>query len=183
MMINRSTRVVLPIVAGLVWLCNPAAVARQTLQLNFSGIWTALPDPTPATPRKPDELNATLDWTAPVTLTQTATTLTVEYQTGSRSHAQRKFVYNLDGSETRNVLTGAVDPTARASTAAWRGQTLVLTDAVDWPDRAAGTTTRRLDRKALTLEPSDVLRVDATLILGSRTSPPTVRRFKRAQGR
>jgi len=177
---NRTRRCALVLVAAL----SLVGVAQQSApsRPNLTGVWTAIPDPSPPPPRKPDDLIVILDW-SPVTLTQTATTLTVEYQTNSRSHARRRFVYNLDGSETANVLAGAIDPMGRTSTAIWNGQTLVLTDTVDWPDRTTGTTTKHQDWKALTLESADVLRVEATLVVGDRTSSPKVVRYKRAPSR
>jgi hypothetical protein len=178
---NRTRHLALVFVAAL----GLAGAAQHTTpsKPDFSGVWNGIPDPAPLPPRKADELIASPDWSSPLTLTQTATTLTAEYRTNARSHAQRRFVYSLDGTETANQLTGAIDPVGRRSTATWNGDTLLLTDAVDWPDRAAGTTTKRLDRKALTLESPDVLRVEATLVLGDGTSAPRVLRFKRAAGR
>ena len=73
---------------------------------NFSGAWTSIPSGTPEPARSPGELVATIDWSSPVTLTQTETSLTVEYRGYDASHALRNFVYKLDGTTTTNVLTG-----------------------------------------------------------------------------
>ena len=148
---------------------------------DFSGAWTGIPPGTPEPARSPGELVATIDWDSPVTLTQTENSLTVEYRSYSRSHALRNFVYKLDGTKTTNVLTGSVDPQGRTSSAAWEGMTLVLTDAVDWPGRAAGTTQRRIDRKILSSESPDIMRVEVSLTLGDRNSAPKVVRFRRAR--
>jgi hypothetical protein len=148
---------------------------------NFSGVWTEIPPEAPEPARNPDELVAMIDWSSPTTLTQDDATLTVEYRGNDRSHALRKFVYRLDGSTTSNVLTGSVNPQGRSSTAAWEGATLVLTDLVDWPNRLAGTTQKRLDRRALSLESPDVLRVEASLRLGGRSSPTKLVRFRRTR--
>jgi hypothetical protein len=58
--------------------------------------------------------------------------------------------------------------------------TLVLTDAVDWPGRV-GTTQKRLDRKILSLESPDILRVEVSLTLGDRNSAPKLVRFRRTR--
>jgi len=144
---------------------------------NFSGVWTAIPTGTPEPARSPGELVASFDWYSPVTLTQTETSLTIEYRSYDRSHALRNFVYKLDGTKTTNVLTGSVDPQGRTSSAAWEGMTLVLTDAVDWPNRA-DTTQKRLDRKILSLESPEIMRVEASLTLGDRNSAPKVIRYR-----
>ena len=148
---------------------------------NFSGAWTGIPSGTPEPPRSPGELVATIDWDSPVTLTQTDTSLTVEYRSFGRSHALRNFVYKLDGTESNNVLTGSVDPQGRTSSARWEGMTLVLTDAVDWPGGAAGTTQKRLDRKILLLESPDIMRVEVLLTLGDRNSAPKLVRLRRTR--
>lgn len=149
---------------------------------NFSGVWMGIPGTTPEPPPNTDDLPVQVDWSSPVTITQDETTLTVEYRTFSRSHALRKFIYKLDGTSTANVLTGAVDPQGRTSSAVWEGMKLVLTDAVDWPSwRKDGTTQRRLDRKILSLESPEVMRVEVSLTLGDRSSPTKLVRFGRSR--
>src|SRR5262245_23583866 len=67
---------------------------------DFTGVWMGIPPATPDPPLNPNEIMVTIDWYSPVALTHDETTLTVEYRTYSRSHAQRKFVYKLDGTPT-----------------------------------------------------------------------------------
>ena len=179
---------VLSIVA-LVLLSNVSATSHRGNQRaasppnrpNFSGAWTGIPPGTPEPAPSPGELVATIDWYSPVTLTQTETSLTGEYRSYGRSHALRKFVYKLDGTNTANILNGSVDPHGRTSSAAWEEMTLVLTDAVDWPNRAAGATLWRIDRKILSLESLDIMRVEVSLTLGDRNSAPKLVRFRRTR--
>lgn len=173
-------------IVALALLADVSATSHRSNQQaasrpNFSGAWTGIPPGTPEPARSPGELVASFDWYSLVTLTQTETSLTVEYRSYDRSHALRNFVYKLDGTKTTNVLTGSVDPQGRTSSATWEGMTLVLTDAVDWPNRAAGTTQKRLDRKILSLESPEIMRVEAWLTLGDRNSAPTVVRFRRTR--
>lgn len=156
--------------------------ATGSQRTNFSGVWTATLGSTPDPPPSSGELYAAFDWSSPLTITQNESTVTVEYRGYDRSHAFRKFVYRLDGTVTTNVFTGSVDPQGRTSTAVWDDAKLILTDAVDWPS-SSGPTRRRLERKILSLESPDVLRVDATLTLGDRSSATKTVRYVRPRSR
>jgi hypothetical protein len=162
--------------------CDGQRAAAESQKANFSGVWTATRGSTPDPPPGSGELPALIDWYSPVTITQDESTLTVEYRTYARSHALRKFVYRLDGTATANVMTGSIDPQGRTSTAVWDGAKLILTDAVDQPS-SSGTTRKRLERKILSLESPDVMRVDVTLTLGDRTSATKIVRFVRPRSR
>ena len=75
---------------------------------DFSGRWILAPDP-PATPtpRGGRTASGTMGsgWGADITVTQDATTLTIEYALFARSDMQppTRLVYRLDGSESRNI--------------------------------------------------------------------------------
>jgi hypothetical protein len=64
-----------------------------------------------------------------VTITQDATTLTIEYVSNSRAHAPVKLVYSLDGSERQNTDKNSLTP-ERSSRATWRESHLVLTTVI-----------------------------------------------------
>ena len=110
-------------------VCLVALVAANAptsqIKPDFSGVWTfSVPSsaqpgpPTPAFQRT---------WTGdPVTITQTTTSLTVEYTSNSRAHQPVKLVYNLDGTERTNVDKNSLYPEQK-SHAVWRGAALVLT--------------------------------------------------------
>ena len=64
-------------------------------------------------------------WSSPVTITQDARTITIEYVSYSRSHASVKLVYNLDGSVSKGIdcNSGPSDLVLRAE---WRDRRLRL---------------------------------------------------------
>jgi hypothetical protein len=63
-----------------------------------------------------------------LTITQDATTLTIEYMGGGRNPAPQKLTYKLDGSESKNAAPGRGGAaTELVSKAAWTGNTLVVT--------------------------------------------------------
>jgi hypothetical protein len=115
---------------------------------NFSGTWTFVPQSTP-----PAGLAFQRLWTGdPVTITQDATTIRIEYVSGSRAHMPVTLVYNLDGSERTNIDRNSLPASqARRSRAAWRGAELVLTtitprlDAAGAPDPVETTETLSLE--------------------------------------
>lgn len=63
------------------------------------------------------------------TITQDASTLTVEYMGGGQNPAPIKLAYKLDGSESKNSMPGrgGAAPTDVTSTAKWDGSKLVIT--------------------------------------------------------
>ena len=125
---------------------------------NFSGTWTFVPQ----SPPPPGQAFQRL-WTGdPVTITQDATTITIEYISGSRAHMPVTLVYNLDGSERTNIDRNSLpESQARRSRAAWRGAELVLTtitprlDATGAPDPVETT-------EVLSLESPSMLSVKMT---------------------
>jgi hypothetical protein len=60
------------------------------------------------------------------TLTQDASTLTI---TRTTQQGEVKMVYNLDGSESKNMVQGRGGQTEQVSKAAWDGSKLVITTA------------------------------------------------------
>jgi len=62
-----------------------------------------------------------------LTITQDATTLTLEYVGGGRNPGPVKLAYALDGSESKNTGMGGQEQVAKA---AWDGNNLVVTTAL-----------------------------------------------------
>lgn len=120
-------RVVVFVLAALL-----ALVGRASAQTpDFSGRWIADPEPAPAppTPGKPNppprgDMGG--GWGSPLTITQDQSTLTVEHRFFSNYDLQPplRFVYALDGSETRNTTMAGHASQTRVSRARWDGQTL-----------------------------------------------------------
>ena len=64
-----------------------------------------------------------------LTITQSATAMTVEYRAGGQAPAPVKLTYNLDGSVSKNMMAGRRGgvPTERVSKAMWAANKLVVT--------------------------------------------------------
>ena len=66
-----------------------------------------------------------------LTITQTATAMTLEYRASRQGPAAGKFIYKLDGSVNKNMAagpgSGAGAPTEQVSKAMWAGNNLVVT--------------------------------------------------------
>jgi hypothetical protein len=83
-------------------------------------------------------------WGTPLIIRQTPDSLIVEYQHFGTYDLQPnlRFVYRLDGSESRNtIMVGHADSEQR-SRASWQGDTLIVTTTFAAPT-AGGTTTLR----------------------------------------
>ena len=148
---------------------------------DFSGRWT-LDAPaiatTPAVPGTPAAAAAPGDmgsgWGSPLTITQDAKQLKIEYVFFSRYDLQPplSFTYPLDGSEGRNVVSMGRGEQVELSKAKWTGQTLTITTTYRVDDRAAGKPfTMELSRK-LSLESPTTLIVEVTRsgVLGGAAS-------------
>lgn len=115
-------------------------------------------------------------WGSPITIAQQPDRLTVEYAYFSTYDLQPRlrFVYALDGSESRNsVMIGHAESEQR-SRVAWDGSTLVITTMHPVPSAAAtwGRTAVAEVRQALTLQSPTSLVVETTRmgILGGPTT-------------
>ena len=64
-----------------------------------------------------------------LTITQNATTMTVEHRAGGQAPAPVKLTYNLDGSASRNMAAGRAGgaPAEHVSKAMWAANKLVVT--------------------------------------------------------
>jgi len=137
---------------------------------DFSGQWTAdaaapaaapLATGTPAPPARGDMGSG---WGSPLTITQDARQLVVEQPLFSRYDLQSplRFVYALDGSETRNtVMTGHTTQVRRSRTA-WAGQSLRITTIYPAVDPASGQAFITEVTHTLSLESPATLVIEVT---------------------
>lgn len=61
-----------------------------------------------------------------LTITQDASSLTIEYMGGGQAPAPVKLVYKLDGSESKNMVMGRGGEMEQVAKATWTGATLVV---------------------------------------------------------
>ena len=148
-----------------------AANLAQQPPADLSGRWTLdapAPASTPAVPGTPAAAAAPGDmgsgWGSPITITQDANQLTVEYPVFGRYDLQPplKFTFPLDGSGRRNTVMMGRGEQIESSRARWEGQTLIIVSTFYVDDRAAGKPfTTELTRK-LWLESPTTLIVEVT---------------------
>lgn len=106
------------LVVGALSLVFAASIAQAQDKPNFSGSWTLVVDPNAApTGGRGGGLGQA------ATVTQDAKTLTV---TRTTQNGEVKLVYNLDGSESKNMVQGRGGQTEQVSKAAWDGNKLVI---------------------------------------------------------
>ncbi len=110
-----------------------AAVAFAQGKPDFSGTWT--PEQSQAAPGGGGGRGM---GSAPMTVTQTDKTLTVERKMGEMS---MKSVYNLDGTESKNEMMGRGGQTMTStSTAKWEGNKLLINTKSETPNGPRETT-------------------------------------------
>jgi len=104
-------------------------------------------------------------WGRTVTMTQDATTLTVEWAFFTRGDLQPplKFAYPLDGSRaTATVLMGR-GAQEQVSTAVWQGDRLVITTEFPFENPRTGEMATTTMRRTLSLTAPDTLVVETTI--------------------
>ena len=116
-------------------------------------------------------------WGSAITVTQEASRLTVEYAFFGRGDMQAplRFVYALDGSETKNTVMMGRGLQVQSSRASWQGDTLVVTTTHTFADPRTGTAAAADVKQVLTLESPASLVVETTRsgVLGG---PPSTSR-------
>lgn len=137
----------------------------------FAGRWTEQAPPAPAgRGARPGDMGS--GWGNPITITQTASTLTVEYAFFGRGDMQAplKFVYSLDGKETTNTVMMGRGMEKQRARAVWNGATLVITTVQDFQDPASGKTIPVEVKRVLSLDGANALVVETTRagILGAQ---------------
>jgi hypothetical protein len=95
---------------------------------SFAGQWTVAPATTQGN-RGPARGDMGSGWGSPITITQDANKLTVEYAFFARGDMQPplKFVFALDGTETKNTVMMGDGIQVQVSKARWDGNKLVIT--------------------------------------------------------
>jgi hypothetical protein len=153
-----------------------AGVAAQTPP-HFSGRWTLAPEPPAAVTQgggrvAPGTMGS--GWGADITLTQDATTLTVEYAQFARGDMQppMKLVYLLNGSETKNTINMGRGPQEQVSRTAWEGSKLVITTLHRFKTSQSGKTPRSGDM--MTSKTTQVLSLESPMSLVVETTRSAV---------
>ena len=164
---------------------------------NFSGRWTSEPDPTAqggAAQGGGGERgnsgrggassgNMGSGWGSNITVTQDARRLTIEYTFFARGDMQPplKFVYALDGSETKNSVMMGRGIQVQTSKCAWDGEKLVITTVHTFEHPETGQPMVSEVKQTLSLDSSSSLIVEATRsgVLGgpSSTTSTTYRKL------
>jgi hypothetical protein len=153
------------IAAAGAWIS--AGAAFQALP-DFSGQWTVEPVAATTTPPAPGAAPPRGDmgsgWGSPLTIAQDATQLVVEQALFSRYDLQPplRFVYALDGSETRNAVMTGHTAQERVSRAGWDGRTLRITTTYPAVDPVSGRAFTTEVIHTLSLESPTTLVVEAT---------------------
>jgi hypothetical protein len=116
--------------SALVALLAVGAMAQT--RPDFSGRWTSEPSPAGDGQRGPSgerigDMGS--GWGSNFSITQTADRLTVEYEFFARGDMQPplRFVFALDGSETKNTVMMGFGNQTQTSKTAWEGDKLVIT--------------------------------------------------------
>ena len=137
---------------------------------DFSGRWTleapaiattaAVPG-TPAAAAAPGDMGS--GWGSPLTIAQDATQIRIEYVVFSRYDLQPPltFTFQLDGSESRNVVNMGRGDQVELSRAQWNGQTLIITTTSRVSERGTRPFTIDVTRK-LSLESPTTMIVEVT---------------------
>ena len=163
---------------------------------DFSGRWTTDPAPaaspaagqpggSPATPPRGGGPGRSGDmgsgWGPTITITQDAARLMVEYAFFARGDMQPplRFVYALDGSESKNSVMMGRGIQQQISKTAWDGDKLVITTTHTLVDPASGKPATASVTQTLSLESPTSLVVESTragVLGGTATTARTVYR-------
>ena len=165
-------------------LATASNVSAQTT--DFSGQWIAEPlaapaAPTPGKPGPPPRGDMGGGWGSPLTITQDASKLTVEHRYFSNYdiQPQLRYVYALDGSESRNTNMAGHSSQTRASRATWDGAVLVVVTHYPGVDPANGKPFTTAVTTRLSLPSPTELVIESTragALGGKTTSARTVYR-------
>ena len=135
---------------------------------DFSGRWTSEPETKttesgsgPSTARTGDMGSG---WGTNPTITQTENRLTVEYMFFARGDMQPplRFVYALDGTETKNSVMLGRGIQTQTSKTAWEGNKLIITTTHAFENPTNGQPMKSEVRQTLTLASPTQLIVETT---------------------
>jgi len=103
-------------------------------------------------------------WGSPLTITQDASRITIEYAFFGRGDLQPplKFVYGLDGSETKNTVMMGRGMQVQSSKTAWDGDKLVITTIHTFADPNTGKPATAEVKQVLSLDSPAMLVVETT---------------------
>jgi hypothetical protein len=138
---------------------------------DFSGRWTAVPEPLPAAGSGGGSGTAALagtmgsGWGATLTIEQRASALVVERAQFSQYDMQppMRLTYALDGSESRNTINMGRGPQELVSKAAWEQTSLAITTSFRFSNPRSGAVETSDLKQVLSLDPSGSLVVTTTL--------------------
>jgi len=170
-------------IAVLVSLAGTVVAAVPQAKTDFSGRWTTESDPAvpvatqggaaaaggaaPQAPgrgggRGPARGDMGSGWGPTITVTQDARQLVIEYSVFARGDMQPplKFVYALDGSETKNTVMMGRGMQTQTSRMAWDGARLKITTTHTLTDPATNKPLTALVTQTLSLESPTQLVVD-----------------------
>jgi hypothetical protein len=160
------------IVAAMV-VCSASIRVDAQQRPDFSGQWANAPEQAAAV-GGPAAGSMGSGWGTPLTITQTANLLTVQYEFFVRGDLQPplSFRYAFDGAETINAVMMGRGTQQQKSTAMWNGNTLVITTKHNFAHPTTGAPTVSETRQALTLQSPTTLLVETTRmgVLGGPTS-------------
>ena len=112
----RRVTAILSVAAVVLMAAGLVAQAKPS----FAGEWKIVADPDSGGGRGGPGID--------LTITQSATAMTVEYRAAGQAPAPVKLTYKLDGSVSKNMMAGRGGaPTEQVSKAMWAGNNLVVT--------------------------------------------------------
>jgi len=157
-----------------------AATVMAQPKPDFSGRWTSEPETKTTAPGGPAAERSSdmgSGWGTNPTITQTADRLTVEYVFFARGDMQPplKFVYALDGTETKNSVMLGRGIQMQTSKTTWEGDKLIIVTTHSFENPSNGQPMKSEVKQALTLASPTQLIVETTRsgVLGG---PPTTTR-------
>ncbi len=160
-------RIVLAVQGLLLLATTATAQGRQ----DFSGRWVAVPEssPIPDGRGQPDPASVARTmgsgWGDRLTIDQNASALVVERAQFSvyDMQAPMRFLYALDGSESRNTINMGRGSQELVSRAGWQDSSLVITTTFRFSDPRSGRAETSDLKQLLSLDPSGSLVISATV--------------------
>ena len=149
---------------------------------NFAGKWTQF-DPDPAAAAAAGGGGGGRGrgmmaggWGTSPSITQDATTLTVEYAGGGQNPTPQKFVIKLDGTESKNASRGG-ESTSKAT---WEGAKLVITTTTPFNNPQSGEAMKIETKRELSLDASgNLVIVSTTSGMGNAAPTPVTVKYKK----
>jgi len=140
-----------------------ATSANAQTRPDFSGRWV-IPQESGRGARGASQGSPGSGWGSDIAIAQDPKNLTVQYVFFGPGDLQPplKFVYALDGSETKNRVMMGRGIEERVSKTAWDGTKLVITTSFAFPDPVTGRPTTTDIKQVLSLETPTTLLVETT---------------------